>query len=64
MRFHEIQFLTDAESFSFLSGKTKKFYSYKKHAKIDILDGLTLNSGINIGIRLFMFGLFSRGYFP
>ena len=27
VRFHEIQFQTDAKSFSFLSGKTKKFYS-------------------------------------
>ena len=30
VRFHEIQFQTDAESFSFLSWKTKKFYSYLK----------------------------------
>ena len=27
VRFHEILFLTDAESFSFLSWKTKKFYT-------------------------------------
>ena len=30
VRFHEIHFQTDAESFSFLSWKTKKFYSLKK----------------------------------
>ena len=30
VRFHEISFQTDAESFSFLSWKTKKFCPYKK----------------------------------
>ena len=30
-RFHEIIFQADAESFSFLSWKTKKFYSKKKY---------------------------------
>ena len=30
VRFHEILFQTDAESFSILSWKTKKFYSLKK----------------------------------
>ena len=29
VRFHKILFQTDAESFSFLSWKTKKFYSQK-----------------------------------
>ena len=33
VRFHEILFQTDAESFSFLSWKTKKFYSRKKKFK-------------------------------
>ena len=31
VRFHEILFQTDAENFSFLSYKTKKFYSWKKY---------------------------------
>ena len=31
VRFHEIQFQTEPESFSFLSWKTKKFYSWKKY---------------------------------
>ena len=30
MRFHEIQFQINTESFSFLSLKTKKFYTKKK----------------------------------
>ena len=30
-RFHEIQFQTEPESFSFLSWKTKKIYSWKKN---------------------------------
>ena len=32
VRSHEIQFQTDSESFSFLSWKTKKFYSWKKNS--------------------------------
>ena len=31
VRFHEFQFQTEPESFSFLSWKTKKFYSKKKY---------------------------------
>ena len=30
VRFHEILFQTDAQSFSFLTWKIKKFYSWKK----------------------------------
>ena len=46
VRFHEILFQTDAESFSFLSWKTKKFYSLKKSflsrtAKVDPKDGVS-----------------------
>ena len=33
VRFHEILFQTDSESFSLLSWKTKKFYSWKKNSK-------------------------------
>ena len=33
LRFHEILFQTDSESFSLLSWKTKKFYSWKKNSK-------------------------------
>ena len=31
VRFHKILFQTDAETFSFLSDKTKKFYSWNKY---------------------------------
>ena len=37
VRFHEIYFQTDSESFSFLSWKTKKFYSKKKYIYISAL---------------------------
>ena len=44
VRCHKIQFQTDSESFSFLSWKTKKFFSWKKYClslttKIDPKDG-------------------------
>ena len=51
MKFYEILFQTDAESFSFLSWKTKKFYFKRKekkkkavvskYAKIDTKDGVS-----------------------
>ena len=46
MRFHEIQFETDAESFSFLSRKTKKVLFLKKKklsrtVKIHPKDGIS-----------------------
>ena len=42
VRFQEIEFQTDAESFSFLSWKTKKVLFLKKYsAKIDPKDGVS-----------------------
>ena len=46
VKFHEIQFQTEPESFSFLSWKTKFFYSLKngflsRTTKIDPKDGVS-----------------------